>query len=303
MLFRRSLSSSACALSMMSRRQHGNNSVHWLSSRSLATATGTTTTTTPSPPAAAASFERIALIGAGKMAHAILKPLIGQHIQPANQICVYDVSPASMERIADEYPGVATSQTIPEALHHADLVLLCVKPQNLTESFFDQVCKSALHPTKDAILLSIVAGKPISFLIESSRDHFSKVVRSMPNTPAMIGQGMTVWSATANLSTEERNKIKKILSGFGKAVRTLHMFCLLLVACCSFSYCFIYTHFLVASCFLLVASFRKPTIDSLSSSSYIYIYNSYTWTMNPLLTWPRVFPVLVQPIYSCSWKA
>jgi pyrroline-5-carboxylate reductase len=151
------------------------------------------------------------------MAHAILKPLIGKCIQPSSQIVVYDVSPAAMERIADEYPGVNTSQDIPEALQNSDLLLLCVKPQNLTPSFFDQVQLSTLHD--NAIVLSIVAGRTISFFRDGSKNKFQKIVRSMPNTPAMIGQGMTVWSATDNLNTHERNKIKQILSGFGKAVR------------------------------------------------------------------------------------
>jgi NADP oxidoreductase coenzyme F420-dependent len=292
---------------------------------SSTTATTATTSAAPQAPEAAV-FERIALIGTGKMAHAILKPLIGQNIQPAQQICVYDVSTAAMERIVDEYPGIVTSQNIPEALHMADLVLLCLKPQNLTTSFFDQICLS--HPTKDAILLSIIAGKPISFFIDGSRNHFTKIVRSMPNTPAMIGQGMTVWSATTNLCTLERNKIKKILSGFGKAVCLyvlLHCVCvfvlrfLLQSVLCAYLLVFfiafcVHRYSLFFPCQFV--RFRKPTLSTLLCCPFIhtmliihsmttclslFIY-SYTWTMKHLLTWPQVFLVLVQPIFLCSWK-
>lgn len=159
-----------------------------------------------------AAFDKIACIGTGKMAQAMLKPMIEQGVQPANQIQIYDVSLNTMESVAEKF-GVQTASSIPELVADADLVLCCVKPQNLTPAFFQEVRKGGIDNT---ILLSILAGKSIDVFQQGG---FTKVVRSMPNTPATIGQGMTVWSCTPNLDKEERKQIRNILSTCGKSVR------------------------------------------------------------------------------------
>ncbi len=68
----------------------------------------------------------------------------------------------------------------------------------------------------DAILLSVVAGTPIQNFIDGSS--VQKVARSMPNTPAQIGAGVTVWSCTENINADERKKINSVLNSFGKTV-------------------------------------------------------------------------------------
>lgn len=157
-------------------------------------------------------FEKIACIGTGKMAEAIIKPLVEKGVQPPDKFHVFDVSEKSMED-ANEKFGVQTAPSIPELLNDADLVLCCVKPQNLTPAFFNEMRKGKIK--NDSILLSIVAGKAQDVFLEAG---FAKIVRSMPNTPAMIGQGMTVWSCTPNLTQDERKKIRTILSSCGKSV-------------------------------------------------------------------------------------
>jgi len=158
-------------------------------------------------------FDKIACIGTGKMAEAILQPMIEQGVQPASDVYIFDASPQTMDKAAEKF-GVNKSMSIPELVDGADLVLCCVKPQNLTDGFFDELTKG--NPSKDTILLSIIAGKAVEVF---RRGGFSKIVRSMPNTPAMIGQGMTVWSCTPNLSADERKKIRDVLSSCGKSVR------------------------------------------------------------------------------------
>ena len=157
-------------------------------------------------------FDKIAIIGTGKMAQAILHPLIEKGVQPAAGMTVFDASPKTMQIMAEKY-GVRTANSIPEAIADANLVLCAVKPQNLTDEFFAE-CRKASHP-EDAIWLSVIAGKPSEIYQQAG---FNKIVRSMPNTPAMIGQGMTVWSCTPNLTAHERKTIKLILSSTGKSV-------------------------------------------------------------------------------------
>ena len=147
------------------------------------------------------------------MAQAILHPLITQGVQPAQQFVVFDASPKTMQRMNETY-GVHTANSIPECIADADLVLCAVKPQNLTDQFFAECRKGA--PSENSIFLSVIAGKPCDIF---QKGGFTKIVRSMPNTPATIGQGMTVWSCTPNLTADERKKIRTILSSTGKSVR------------------------------------------------------------------------------------
>ena len=119
-----------------------------------------------------------------------------------------------MQQITQSYRGITASRSIHECVKDADLVICAVKPQNLTETFFTEIRKGA---NPDGIVLSVVAGKSMSTYYDCG---YTKVVRSMPNTPAIIGQGMTVWSATENLTIDDREKIRIVLSCCGKSVRS-----------------------------------------------------------------------------------
>ena len=146
------------------------------------------------------------------MAEAIVNPLVETKLQAPTKIQVYDVSSDVMNSVADKY-GLQTAQSIPELLQGADLVVCAVKPQNLHDGLFAEMRKSEIRP--DATLLSIVAGKPISSF---SPGGFEKIARSMPNTPATIGEGITVWSCTDSLTAGDRAKVKDVLCCMGKTV-------------------------------------------------------------------------------------
>lgn len=158
-------------------------------------------------------FSKIACIGTGMMCQAVVQPMIENGLQPAENFTMYDVNWKALESVSEKFPGIQTASSIPQAVEAADLILVAVKPQNLTEHFF------AEFPKRDeSIVLSVIAGKTMDVFLEAG---FRKVVRSMPNTPATIGEGMTVWSATNNLDLKERAKIDKILSSCGSSVRAM----------------------------------------------------------------------------------
>jgi len=75
---------------------------------------------------------------------------------------------------------------------------------------------SGVHLNEDATLLSVIAGKPISSYVNGTG--LKKIARSMPNTPAQIGRGMTVWSCTGAVDTDEKVLLKEVLSSFGKEI-------------------------------------------------------------------------------------
>mmetsp|Transcript_41508 Transcript_41508/g.47317 ORF Transcript_41508/g.47317 Transcript_41508/m.47317 type:complete len:385 (+) Transcript_41508:122-1276(+) len=171
-------------------------------------------------------FDKIAFIGSGKMAQSMIDPLITNGYQAAERVSIYDVSTKSMEDIETRFPGIQTTESIGEAVHDANCIVLAVKPQNINESFWKNFPSSqgnkenndssnTHHVRNDVTLLSILAGIPVQDFVPSG---ISKIVRSMPNTPSMIGQGMTVWCCTPSLTTSDRQSISKLLNTFGKAI-------------------------------------------------------------------------------------
>jgi pyrroline-5-carboxylate reductase len=170
----------------------------------------------PAAAAAASSpiFAKIACIGTGTICQALVEPIIRTKLQPATHFTMYDVNLKSLQTMAERFPGIHTATSIAQAVEDADLILLAVKPQNLTDNFFAEF--QAVPSFKKSIVLSVIAGKTMDCFLDAG---FKKVVRSMPNTPAIIGEGMTVWSATNNLNSKERSMIDKMLSCCGTTVR------------------------------------------------------------------------------------
>jgi len=169
-------------------------------------------------------FDKITFIGTGKMAEAMIDPLITNGYQPANKVSIYDVSNKSMEKMESKFPGIQKAESIGEAVHEAECIVLAVKPQNINESFWGAFPSSQTGVGKDdsgfrlredATLLSILAGTPSKDFAPSG---ISKIVRSMPNTPSMIGQGMTVWSCTPCLTSCDRKSVSKLLNTMGKSI-------------------------------------------------------------------------------------
>eukprot|EP01063_Lacrimia_lanifica_P028487 TRINITY_DN4163_c0_g2_i1.p1 TRINITY_DN4163_c0_g2~~TRINITY_DN4163_c0_g2_i1.p1 ORF type:complete len:390 (+),score=122.49 TRINITY_DN4163_c0_g2_i1:52-1221(+) len=163
-------------------------------------------------------FGKVAFIGCGKMAEALMAPLVQSGLQTPGAIQVYDVATSSMARLHDQY-GVHTSSDIAHCLTDADLIVYAVKPQNC-ETVNAEICRArameGINVRADATLLSIVAGQPVNHFINGTK--FTKIARAMPNTPAMIGQGVTVWCCTSPVPADERDKIKAVLGTFGKAI-------------------------------------------------------------------------------------
>ena len=157
-------------------------------------------------------YDKITFLGAGKMAYAMIAPLVKKGYQPESKVCVYDVSTSAMESMKENFPTIQLAESITAAVDGSDLIVLAVKPQNINEAFFAQFPKDM---KVDTIILSILAGKPMS---EFEPSGISKICRAMPNTPATIGEGMTVWCCTPNLTSAERDHIKKIMGTFGKEV-------------------------------------------------------------------------------------
>ncbi len=150
-------------------------------------------------------------IGGGAMGEAIIGSLIGNQLLDPAQICVSEPVAARREFLDSTY-GVKTETNNAQAVAGASVVVLAVKPQVLGLVMADLEG----NLPRDALVVSIMAGVRINTL-ESGLDH-NKIVRSMPNTPAQVGKGMTVWTDTAAVTETDRASARAILEAMGQAI-------------------------------------------------------------------------------------
>ena len=155
--------------------------------------------------------KKIAFIGSGAMAEAMISGLLRQKLAKPEDLRAADTRPERVEELQQKY-GVQAFTDNNQAAEHADVVVLSVKPQRLAEVLGG--LKSAV-PAK-ALVLSIVAGATIA-KISNGLSH-KAVVRSMPNTPAQISQGITVWMASPAVSEAQKQTACTILGALGQEV-------------------------------------------------------------------------------------
>jgi pyrroline-5-carboxylate reductase len=158
-----------------------------------------------------ADHPNISIIGPGVMAEAIIAGLLNQQVtQPG---CITTAGPR-LERVQElqaQY-GIRPFTQNEEAVAGADVVILAVKPQRLDRVLLG--LKGSIPA--GALVLSIVAGASIQ-QISGGLEHPS-VVRSMPNTPAQIGEGITVWTDSDAVTEDQRDLARRILLALGDEV-------------------------------------------------------------------------------------
>eukprot|EP00727_Mastigamoeba_balamuthi_P013842 m51a1_g9080 putative pyrroline-5-carboxylate reductase (744) ;mRNA; f:22214-25275 len=159
---------------------------------------------------------KIALIGAGVMGEAILKALLRSHAATPDQLYVAEFVEERAREIGERY-GVRTTTEVAEAVPGADVVVLATKPQNV-EAVFGALRAARLSP--EALLFSICAGVTLARLrAGAGAPETQRVVRAMPNTPAQIGRGISVWTASDNLSGAQAAAARAVLGALGDEVR------------------------------------------------------------------------------------
>lgn len=145
------------------------------------------------------------------MAEAMIQGLLSQELIEAGQIIASGPRPERGQELKERY-GVVPTTDNKEATRKGDVVVLSVKPQVLAPVLVE--LKGLIQP--EALVLSIVAGARIS-VIAHGLDH-QAIVRSMPNTPAQVGEGMTVWTATKETTEKQRGQAQTILQALGEEI-------------------------------------------------------------------------------------
>lgn len=152
----------------------------------------------------------IAFIGPGAMAEAMIAGLLREKLASPQELLASGPRPERVEQLHVKY-GVHAFTDNSLAVSRADVVVLSVKPQRLTG-----VMKHLKGIKPGALVLSIVAGASIKKLSHGLRH--SAIVRSMPNTPAQIGEGITVWTTSDAVSAKQKETARAVLSALGKDV-------------------------------------------------------------------------------------
>jgi len=154
--------------------------------------------------------KKITFIGPGVMAEAMIAGLIRQKLAKPENIQAAGPRVKRGEMLHEKY-GIQSTTDNAAAAADADVVVLSVKPQRLTE-----VMNGLPKVRPDALVLSIVAGATIQ-KISTNLKH-KAIVRSMPNTPGQIGEGITVWTASHETSENQQQIARQILGALGDEV-------------------------------------------------------------------------------------
>ncbi|MBE0672491.1 MAG: pyrroline-5-carboxylate reductase [Anaerolineales bacterium] len=154
--------------------------------------------------------KKITFIGPGVMAEAMIAGLLHKKLADAKNIIASGPREERGAELHKKY-GIKVSTDNAASIHDADVVVLSVKPQRLTE-----VMRGLKGIKSESLVLSIIAGATIK-KIGTGLKH-KAIVRSMPNTPGQIGEGITVWTASKEVTAEQQEITRAMLGALGEEV-------------------------------------------------------------------------------------
>ncbi|MAU09350.1 MAG: pyrroline-5-carboxylate reductase [Anaerolineaceae bacterium] len=155
--------------------------------------------------------KKLAFIGSGVMGRAIIGGLLGKGLIAPNQIIASDPDMKAMETIQANN-GINVTHDNLEAVKDANIMVLCVKPQ-IMPTVLDGLRGHVAHIE---LAISIAAGVTLKAVEEGLA--LMHVVRAMPNTPGQIGQGVSVWTCTPEVTGEQHEQAQQILESMGQAI-------------------------------------------------------------------------------------
>ena len=153
---------------------------------------------------------KIGFIGCGNMATAMIHGILQSGLASERDLMASAKTAKTQKKITDElHLACGTNE---ETASFSDVLFLAVKPQ-----FYEDVILSVRdHVKKEALIVTLAPGKTLEWL-GSLFGEDRKIIRTMPNTPAMVGEGMTAVCPNALVSVEETDQIMEMIRTFGKA--------------------------------------------------------------------------------------
>jgi pyrroline-5-carboxylate reductase len=160
----------------------------------------------------------IGFVGAGNMGGAIIKGYLGSDTMKAgnaDSLFVYDSERVKAEALkADGLAGIKVAENLKQLVECCEVLILCVKP-NVMGDVLDELAEQGAGNEK--LIISIAAGISISF-IKAKLGEGTRVIRVMPNTPAMVGEGMSAMSASEGITAADADISGKLFSALGRVI-------------------------------------------------------------------------------------
>ena len=154
---------------------------------------------------------KLSCLGSGKMGTALLQGIVSRGVCAPGDIAISDPSAAALAAAAAAVPGVVTAASNLEAARGADVVLLCVKPAGIVPLI------ESLRELPSALLISIAAGVTRSSMEAAAGHH--RVIRVMPNTPALIGKGAAAYAPGSKATEADCHTAETLLGAVGIVTR------------------------------------------------------------------------------------
>lgn len=157
--------------------------------------------------------QKIGFIGGGQMAEALIKGIIASGLYENKNILVAEPNESRREHLESEYSIVTHYSNLP-IFENCLVIILAVKPQTMGLLLKD--CRDRVQ--QQHIMVSIAAGLPISYYLENIGKPETKMIRVMPNTPALVLEGASALSRNKNVTDEELRAAEKIFMAVGEVV-------------------------------------------------------------------------------------
>jgi pyrroline-5-carboxylate reductase len=155
---------------------------------------------------------KIGVIGGGKMGSVVIHGIVTHGLASPGDVIVADVAKERLEELSGRY-GIATTDDNGKAARRADVIILAVKPQIMAEA----LAQIAALVTPRKLIVSIAAGISTDF-IESRLGKGARVIRVMPNTPALVGEGMAALACGSKAKAEDLALVRHIFDAIGLTV-------------------------------------------------------------------------------------
>lgn len=156
---------------------------------------------------------KLGFIGAGNMGSAILRGLIAADYLTADDMAICDLNTRRLEELSDAYPGLTCTESDVELAEMCDMIVLAVKPH-----FMAEVIEHIREELNGKAVISIAAGWTVEQLTSALEGSGATCLRVMPNTPAMVGEGMTAMCEDTTFSEEDFEFAKGIFDSVGRTV-------------------------------------------------------------------------------------
>ena len=156
---------------------------------------------------------KLGFIGAGNMGSAILRGLVASEYLTADDMAICDLNTRKLEELSDQYPGLTCTESDVELAEMCDMIVLAVKP-----FFMAEVIEHIRDELNGKAVISIAAGWTVDQLTTALEGSGATCLRVMPNTPAMVGEGMTAICEDTTFSEEDLAFAKGIFNSVGRTV-------------------------------------------------------------------------------------